>query len=245
MECYEKGIITKADTDGIELTWGNHRAIVAVLEKMLKREGLGDILADGVKMAADRIGKGSEEYAVHIGGQELGMHDPKATSFAYIGKPMMAMYHMDATPGRHTTLFGPQLLFHSVLNAAGYCMHGDIPGDAKIYVTGFLKAVTGWDRSVEELEKCGERIVAMRHVFGLREGDNPLKRFVHPRIPGIPPHEDGPLAGITLNVATEAYWNLGALDWDIETTKPGREKLLELGLDDVAEDLWPPESPAV
>ncbi len=239
MECYEKGIITKADTDGIELTWGNHRAMVDMIEKMVKREGLGDILADGVKMAAEKIGKGSEEYAVHIGGQDLGMHDPKGSFFAYAGKPKMAMYMMDATPGRHTTNFGPQLLFHSVMNAAGSCMHGDISSDPKYFITGFLKAVTGWDRSVEELEKCGERIVAMRHIFGLREGDNPLKRFVHPRIPGIPPQEEGPNAGVTKNVAEEAYWNLGALDWDMETTKPSRKKLLELGMDDIAEELWP------
>src|SRR4030043_381050 len=77
MECYEKGIITKKDTDGIELTWGNSQAIVAMTEKMLKREGIGDILADGVKIAAEKIGKGAKEYAVHIGGQEPGMHDPK------------------------------------------------------------------------------------------------------------------------------------------------------------------------
>ncbi|MFC1947152.1 aldehyde ferredoxin oxidoreductase family protein [Chloroflexota bacterium] len=238
MECYENGIITKADTDGIELTWGNHRVMVDILEKMIKREGFGEILADGVKMAAEKIGKGSEEYAVHIGGQDLGMHDPKGSFFAYAGKPKMAMYMMDATPGRHTTNFGPQLLMHSVMNAAGSCMHGDISSDPRHYITGFLKAVTGWDRSVEELEKCGERIVAMRHVFSLREGDNPLKRFVHPRIPGIPPQEEGPVAGVTKNVAAEAYWNLGALDWDMETTKPSRKKLIELGLDDVAEELW-------
>jgi len=77
LECYENGIITREDTDGIELTWGNHRAIVAMTEKMAKREGFGDILADGVKVAAEKIGKGAEKYAVHIGGQDLGMHDPK------------------------------------------------------------------------------------------------------------------------------------------------------------------------
>ena len=77
IECYENGLITRTDTDGIELTWGNHRSIVAMTEKMAKREGFGDILADGVKAAAERIGRGADAYAIHIGGQELGMHDPK------------------------------------------------------------------------------------------------------------------------------------------------------------------------
>ncbi len=239
MECYENGIITKADTDGIELTFGNHRALVAMVKKMVKREGFGDILADGVKVAAERIGRGAEEYAVHIGGQEPGMHDPKGNFYAYADRHMMAMYHMDATPGRHTTYFGPGIFRHCVLSASGFCMHGSIPGNSAAYIAGFLSAVTGWDRSEEELEKNGERIANMRHVFALREGDNPLERFVHPRIPGRPPQTEGPNAGITMNVEAEAYWNLGALDWDMETTKPSRKKLLELGLDDIAEELWP------
>lgn len=238
MECYEKGILTQADTDGIDLTWGNSRALIDVLTKMVKREGFGDILADGVKRAAERIGKGSEEFAVHIGGQELGMHDPKGNFFAYEGKPKMAMYHMDATPGRHTAGFGPTMFSHAVLNAAGFCMHGGVVAKVDGYIAGFLKAITGWDRSVEELQKDGERIVNMRHVFALREGDNPLKRQVHPRIAGYPPQKEGPIAGVSMDVMGEAWWNLGALDWDIETTKPSREKLLELGLNDIADELW-------
>jgi aldehyde:ferredoxin oxidoreductase len=238
MECYEKGLITQKDTDGIDLTWGNHRAIVKLTEKMIHREGFGDILADGVKAAAERIGKGSEEYAVHIGGQELGMHDPKGGFMAYIGKPMMAMYQMDATPGRHTTGFGPTQFKGYVLNAAGLCLHGDLAGIGD-FLAGFMRAVTGWDRSMDELLKIGERIANMRHVFSLREGDNPLKRKVHPRISGNPPQEDGPLAGVSIDPKVQAYWNLGALDWDSETTKPSKKKLLELGLDDVADELWP------
>ena len=77
IELYENGILTKKDTDGIDLKWGNHQAMVAMTAKLANREGLGDILADGVKIAAEKIGKGAEKFAVHIGGQELGMHDPK------------------------------------------------------------------------------------------------------------------------------------------------------------------------
>jgi len=80
---------------------GNHKAMIAMAIKVANREGLGGILADGVKIAAERIGKGAEKFAVHIGGQELGMHDPKAPSRTQSWPPA-ARYQMDATPGRHT-----------------------------------------------------------------------------------------------------------------------------------------------
>jgi len=244
MECYEHGLITKADTDGIELTWGNHRAMIAMTEKIALREGFGDVLADGVKVATERIGKGSEEFAVHIGGQELGLHDPKFEFPAYIGKPTAAMYAMDATPGRHTTGFGPTQFPGYVLNAAGLCMHGNLGVlEPDKYTVGFLSAVTGWDFSMDELLKAGERIANIRHVFILREGLNPLERRVHGRIIGRPPQKEGPLTGVSADLEVQIYWNLGALDWDQVTTKPSKKKLLELGLDDVAQELWPPKKP--
>jgi aldehyde:ferredoxin oxidoreductase len=98
MECYEKGIITKEDTDGIELTWGNADAMLAMIHKIAKREGFGDILADGVKRAAERIGRGSEQFAIHVKGQELPMHEPRgkvALSLAYAVSPTGAD-HMEA-----------------------------------------------------------------------------------------------------------------------------------------------------
>ncbi len=238
MECYENGLITKADTDGIELTWGNHRAIVAMTEKMGRREGFGDILADGIKVAAKRIGQRAEEYAVHIGGQELGMHDPKLP--LYPGEPAVARYQMDATPGRHTQGFGPSGFQGHVINAAGLCMFGSegVPDPSK-YIEGFMRSVTGLARSVDELLKIGERIANIRHAFNLREGINELEWRVHPRIIGKPPQKEGPLAGVTIDIEAQVGDNLKALDWDLTTTKPSKDKLLELGLDDVAKDLWP------
>jgi aldehyde:ferredoxin oxidoreductase len=96
MECYADGILTKKDTDGLDLIWGNSEAIIALVKKMIAREGFGDILADGVKAAAKRIGRDSEKYAMHAGGQEPGMHDPRQD-------PMMGVhFSVDPTPGRHT-----------------------------------------------------------------------------------------------------------------------------------------------
>ena len=238
IECYEKGLINKADTDGIELTWGNHRAIVAMTEKMVNREGFGDVLADGVKVAAEKIGKGAEEFAVHIGGQELGMHDPKFPSFPE--STSAARYQMDATPGRHTQMnFGPGAFTFQLVNATGWCMFSDLVGGNTIkYITEFMSAVTGWNRSEDEMLKAGERIYNMRHIFNLREGINPIQYKIHPRIVGRPPQKEGPLAGVSLDIKAQIYENLDALDWDRVTTRPSKKKLLELGLDDVADDLY-------
>ncbi|MBI2851654.1 MAG: aldehyde ferredoxin oxidoreductase family protein [Chloroflexi bacterium] len=241
IECYENGLIDKSDTGGIELTWGNHRAIVAMTEKMARREGFGDILADGVKVAAEKVGKGAEQFAVHIGGQELGMHDPKFSVLRPEAGSAAARYQMDATPGRHTAGFGPGSFHTHIMNSSGLCFFGFSGGstDSGKYIGGYLNAVTGRERSWDEWLKCGERIANMRHVINLREGINPLKWLVHPRIVGKPPQTEGPLKGITADIEAQAYWNLGALDWDRVTTRPSKKKLLELGLEDVAKDLWP------
>jgi aldehyde:ferredoxin oxidoreductase len=239
IECYENGLITKKDTGGIELTWGNHKAIVAMTEKLVKREGFGDILADGVKVAARKIGRKSQKYAVHIGGQELGMHDPKLNNFGEFGA---ARYQMDATPGRHTAGFGPGSFGGHIINAAGLCLFGSFgaPLDRN-YMLEMMNAVTGWNCTMDDLLKKGERIANIRHVFNLREGINPLKWKVHPRIIGKPPQKEGPLAGVTADLDHQVQWCLGALDWNKDTTKPSKKKLMDLGMKDIAEELWPPQ----
>jgi aldehyde:ferredoxin oxidoreductase len=96
IECFERGIITEEDTGGITLKWGDAEGVMALLKKMIHREDIGDVLADGVKAASQKIGKGSEEYAVHVGGQEPGMHDPKMD-------PMLGVFFSaDPAPGKHT-----------------------------------------------------------------------------------------------------------------------------------------------
>jgi aldehyde:ferredoxin oxidoreductase len=95
-ECFERGIITKEDTGGIDLSWGNTEGITALVEKMVKREGIGDLLADGSKKAAEKIGQGSMDFAVTAGGQELAMHDPR-------NDPGYGLHAAaDPTPGRHS-----------------------------------------------------------------------------------------------------------------------------------------------
>jgi len=256
IECYENGIITKADTDGIEMTWGNHKAIVAMTEKLAKREGFGAVLADGVKVAAEKTGKGTEQYAIHIQGQEVPAHDPK------LGYHFATTYRLDPTPARHTQggegFVAPGLVefdatsfsgrgeahkrgsnFFQIVNSTGMCMFMYMTLPAAKAVAEFISAVTGWDVTMDELIKTGERIQNLRHAFNLREGLNPLQFKVPDRLLGRPPQKEGPLAGVTVDEDTMAKEYLTAMDWDLKTAKPSKKKLQELGLEDVAKDLWP------
>ncbi len=96
IECYEKGILTQKETGGLELTWGNTEAMVALIKKMINREGIGDLLADGVKIAAQKIGRGTIEFAIQAGGQEPAMHDGRNDPGFNVH------YSLEPSPGRHT-----------------------------------------------------------------------------------------------------------------------------------------------
>lgn len=256
MECFEKGLINRADTDGIEMTWGNHQSLVAMMEKMARREGFGDILADGVKLAAQRIGKGADKYAIHVHGQEVPGHSPCA------GFHWPATYIANATPARHTQGsegFNQELLpkydkgsfsgrgqAHKIgmshqhsLMCCGMCLFVDMVLPSVHVMTEFMRTVTGWDITTDELVITGERIENIRQAFNIREGLNLLNFQIPGRILGKPPQREGPLAGITVDEDTLVREYLVAMDWDIETARPSQKKLLELGLADVAQELWP------
>jgi aldehyde:ferredoxin oxidoreductase len=103
IECFEKGILTAAQTGGLHLTWGDSKSIVALVKMIVAREGIGDLLADGSKRAAEKLGTESKQYAMHAGGQDLPMHDGRAD-------PGFALhYAVEPTPGRHT--IGAQLYY--------------------------------------------------------------------------------------------------------------------------------------
>jgi aldehyde:ferredoxin oxidoreductase len=257
IECFENGLINKSDTDGVELTWGNHRAIVAMTEKVARREGFGAVLADGVKVAAQKIGKGAGKYAIHVQGQEIAAENP-CTSFDFA-----TIYIIDATPGRHTQgseeMHPPGLLpefdrksfsgrgklhkigsnFQHSLVCAGFCLFVYLTLPRVDVFTEFMRAVTGWDITTEELIATGERIANIRQAFNIREGLNPLNFEIPGRVVGKPPPKEGPLAGITVDVDTMVREYLAEMDWDLETAKPSKKKLKELGLEDVARALWP------
>ncbi len=257
MECYENDVITAADMDGISLTWGNGQAMVAMVEKMIARVGFGDILADGVKVAAEQIGGGAEQFAMHVGGQEPGLHNALFLPSRGTG------FVCDPTPGRHTAspmaridggpgAFGPyaELKIDSFdrytctgkgpLSAtashylqagasAGLCImplmfFGNFP------FVDFLNAVTGWDLDTAQILTAGARIQTLRQSFNLREGLQPADIKLPERMAGRPPHTEGPVAGVTLDVDNLAREYREAMGWDPQTGKPQGSVLGKLGL---------------
>jgi aldehyde:ferredoxin oxidoreductase len=259
MECYEKSIISKADTDGIELTWGNENAMIAMLDKIIRREGLGDILADGVRIAASKMGRGAEACAVHVGGQEPGMHSPLFLPSRGTG------YLVDPTPGRHTATPMakiditpakvapyPEMQFQDlkqyeyknkgvpsaavsqymqVGNCAGVCNFATVFFGMYPFID-FFNAVTGWDMSMEEVLETGARIQTLRQCFTLRETGVSHSKLP-PRMKGAPAMESGPVAGVTIDEESLAREYRKAMGWDPESGRPTDDTLKRLDLEEL------------
>ncbi|MBM4428951.1 MAG: aldehyde ferredoxin oxidoreductase family protein [Chloroflexi bacterium] len=255
MECYENGLLTKKDTDGVALTWGNADAIVKMAEKIAKREGFGDVLADGARVAWEKLGRRGTEYAIHVDGEEVPAHDPRFVP------GLATTYLITATPGRHTQggeLLGApglpmidrdkyvytgwaanhsqQVTSMEVCNAAGLCMFGYLSYPIQAIPDQF-KAVTGWDMDMAEMFKTGERIYTMRHAFNLREGLNPLVRNVPGRLVGEPPLQEGNVKGVTVDHKTLTKEFLEHLGWDKRTTVPSKTSLKKLGMEFLIDDM--------
>ncbi|MHA1382211.1 MAG: aldehyde ferredoxin oxidoreductase family protein [Candidatus Helarchaeota archaeon] len=264
IECYEKGILSKNETDGIELTWGNHEAIVQILQKIASRNGFGDILADGVKKAAEKIGKGAKQFAMHVHGQEIPMHDPRLSpSFA-------TTYVTDPTPGRHTQgglgyrefgIFYPHLeeikakkikrrkysgkgeeqaidskLVVAMFNSFGLCLFSSYIGPYPLIEA--VKAVTGWNYTIDELLETGARIQTLRQAFNIREGFTPLDFKLPDRIKGIPPLPAGPSKNATIDLDSMVKEFYEEMRWNFEDGIPSKELLYELKLTDIVADLY-------
>ena len=260
IECFEHGLITEKDTGGLSLAWGDHEAIVAMVEKIARREDIGDLLADGVKRAAEALGPDSLPFAIHVGGQELPMHDPRF-------EPAMAViYALNATPGRHTQAdqFGLPLgyptdkpdfgedreqqagrgvyvrdctLLNHVVQASGLCIQTSESTDLDT-ILGLLSAVTGHTYTLETALRAGEAIANLRQAFTVREGINLVQNQMPARALGQPPLEGGPTAGVSVDLEGMGREFLAAMDWTLDGAVPTEEKLRSLDLDEVAQVLW-------
>jgi len=263
IECFEKGILTERDTDGLRLTWGNSQAIMRLVDMMIAREGIGDVLADGVQRASQKIQRGSQTYAIHAGGQELAMHDGRFD-------PGFAVHNcVEATPGRHTIgsqlyyelfqlwehmddLPQPDILylkrhkyqpdhqkavasaacskFMNLMNAAGTCLYGAMLGADSFPFFDWLNAATGWGLSPEKYMLIGERIQALKQLFNLKQGIDPVQIKMTDRALGRPPLKAGANKGrqISIEQLRRDYWDV--LGWDPRTGRPTRATLKRLGL---------------
>jgi aldehyde:ferredoxin oxidoreductase len=260
MECFENDVITAADMDGISLTWGNGEAMISMVTRMIEREGFGDVLADGVRKAAEKIGVNAAQFAMHVGGQEPGLHNALFLPSRGTG------FVCDPTPGRHTAApmaridggpgaFGP----HEELKIESYDRYtykgkGPISATASAYLQAgasaglcimplmffgnfpfveFFNAVTGWDLDISEVLTTGARIQTLRQSFNIREGLQPADAKLPRRMTGRPPHAEGPVAGVTLDIDNLALEYRQAMGWDPQSGKPESSVLEDLGLADL------------
>ena len=256
MECYQHGILSREDTGGLELDWGNGEAILRLLDMIVYRKGLGSILAEGVKEASEVIGRGAEKYAMHVKGLTMDTVDPrgaKGTGLAYAvssrGAEHCRAEMPDYKPGVNplTEEDKPAMVkwceecvgVQNCLETCYFCYGISactydfrVPGLlAKIYT-----AVTGLDSTGEELMEVGERLTNLERCFNIREGlqkkdDTLPERFTKQAMP------EGPCKGEVIGIVpmVEKYYELRG--WDVETGLPKRAKLEALGLKEMADNL--------
>jgi len=265
IECYENGLISRSDTDGLELTWGNTKSIFKLLKKMINREGIGDLLADGSKLASERIGKDSEKFAIHSIGQELPMHDSKYS------KSLGRTYAFEPTPGRHTNASldrfarGP-MKDNNYVKEFHLPKNHEKPGDnryeAMKMVSGLyqstcalglcyfsywfqtypllecIQAILGWDLTIDEVIKIGLRIQNIKQAFTLREGIELMKNELPGRTVGNPPFKSGPYQGITIDYKADQKGYCQKMGWNPENGFPLKKTLIDLNLSFIIEDLY-------
>ncbi|MBL7168613.1 aldehyde ferredoxin oxidoreductase family protein [Candidatus Bathyarchaeota archaeon] len=256
MECYEEGIITPEMTGGLDLSFGNAEAMLTILSMMGRREGLGDILAEGTKRAAESLGGGAEAYAVHVKGQEVPMHEPrlkKALGLGYAVSPTGAdhCHNIHDTFMRDTNYakVAPLGITEKVpIDSLG-------PGKVRLYkywmemrvlanclsVCSFppwrfteyvdlVETVTGWDTTLLELAKVSQRTLTLARLFNVREGFTAADDWLPPRF--FSPQTSGALSETAvvpgdLRRAIDTYY--GMMGWDAEGV-PRTGTLHELGV---------------
>ncbi|MFC1870320.1 aldehyde ferredoxin oxidoreductase family protein [Chloroflexota bacterium] len=262
MECFKRGILTEKDTGGLALNFGHAEAMLQMIEMIARREGFGQVLAEGSARAAQAIGRGAEEFAMHVKKQEIPMHDPRlkqGMGLGYTIHPTGA----DHNDNIHDTDFETKISHK--LNSLG--IFEPLPlndlGPAKVrllhygatwqhllnclvvcnfitfttrQVVDLVRAATGWPTSVFELMKTSERCIQMTRAFNIREGMSADEDRLPERF--FTPFPSGPLQGVkiekeTLVKARNIYYDM--VGWDKESGAPTRGKLQELGIEWVAE----------
>ncbi len=258
IEAYEKGILNKDNLNGLELRWGDEKAAAELLRRIAYREGIGDILALGLKAGPEKIGgKEASSFASHIKGESNHAHDMRAMWGMFLGfciggagprhESGGSDLQTDAEIGINEPLDPFEIAGKSdaarrtqckklAIDTLGVCLWGCVSLDtmSKAYT-----ALTGWPLSVEEMLIVGERIANVQRAFNVRHGFLPeMDLDVSPRFLEAPP--DGGAKGHSiasyLKDMVQEYNKL--MDWDWETGKPSKNKLIQLDLNEIANDLW-------
>jgi len=275
IEAYERGIITDKDTDGIKLRWGDPEVIMTLIEKIVNKEGIGRLLAEGVKSASERLGKGSEEFACHGKGLEIPAHDTRGTAKSLviqyaIGNPRGACHiepiwapmwdfskvdmglrkyglpwpppsRFEETGVRRGEAYKLLAFFGELAGILGICRFPLLAAEDQNLnldrLSTLTTTLTGFDLKPQDLLRISERVYNLKRCFNVREGvdrrsDRLPKRVMEPLI-------SGPTKGVkveNLDGMLDEFYD--AVGWDRETGIPRKEKLIELGLEDVANEIW-------
>jgi len=246
MECFERGIITGEDTDGIDLSFGNAEAMVQMVEKIGKREGIGDILAEGVRRSSEKFGGGSEKFAMHVKGLEFPGYEPRGMkgvglAFAVASRGachLKACFHSYEISGKSDRFSSKEkgaLLKESedrmsIFDSLLMCkiIRGILePKD----LAKALALVTGVEWKEGELMKVGERITNLVRIYNFREGfgrvDDVLpKRILTSELPRGPA-KGNRIDKTELDKMLDEYYRVRG--WD-ENGTPLDSKLRELDI---------------
>jgi aldehyde:ferredoxin oxidoreductase len=265
MECFERGLLTTKDTGGIELRFGNGDAMLETLRRIARREGIGDLLAEGSKRAAERLGGDAIQYAIQIKGQEVAMHDPRVKyghglgiAVSPTGADHMHSVHdsgygnkagiealeplgiTEPLPWNNLSQDKARMVRYAMMwrvlnNLTGTCMFQMWTPQQ---ITELIQAATGWNTSIMELWLAAERAYDMARAFNALAGLGPEDDKMHPRFAqGVPA---GPVAG---KAPSMEQWEAARLSfyemmgWDPATAAPRRGKLEDLGVRWVADML--------
>jgi aldehyde:ferredoxin oxidoreductase len=236
MECYEKGLITKQDADGLELTWGNTQAVRELLVKMAKREGFGAVLCDGPMKAAERIGGDAPKLAVHMGkGNAPHAHDPRGVWGVLVDQAVTDTASLQG--GVLMPLWDPEavakaerdsVIRSQFLDSLVICHF--TAGGLKTVAEG-LECVTGLGLDIAACLLGGERTINLFRLFNIREGLTPSCDTASPRLLEAP--VDGPnkgrVLGPLIDQAVRAYYR--EMGWDEDTGRPLPATLEGLGIE--------------
>jgi aldehyde:ferredoxin oxidoreductase len=266
MECYARGILAGEQTGGLALKFGDAELVVELIKKTALREGFGDLLGEGTRVMAEKLGRGSDHFAMHVKGLELPAYDPRAAKICGLGyvTANRGGDHITGYVEGPTFIDAPFLLVENskiedpfvadpkearvlvdmenaltMFDALGGCKFMGILLTAEDYLA-LLNNATGWNMGVDEFRKCGERIYNLMRAFCVREGirreaDALPERLLEDPLP------EGPAKGMVIDKQTlermkDAYYEFRG--WDKASGIPAPEKLRELELDDLIEDLW-------
>ncbi|KJS22405.1 MAG: hypothetical protein VR72_06120 [Clostridiaceae bacterium BRH_c20a] len=252
MECFEKGILMEPDLNGIKAEFGNSDSLISLLEKVAANSGIGEFIGQGTKIMSEKLGQGTEKFAIHIKGLELAGHSVrgyKGMSLGYAVSPRggshQDMRHLPERSGQfdRRSIEGKEQLVHNVMattvirDSFTYCaMVEDNIGRVGLTEKhlNIINAICGFNFDLADLQKISDRIINLERCFSVREGmdrkDDILpERFMTEPIP------EGPSEGMytpkeELDIMLDKYYQLRG--WDANGV-PLFETIKELNLDDI------------